>query len=281
MKLKKQYLIGVVIALLILILDFIYFWKQRFFYPLIIIALNIAWLQYWIDFFKEVERQKQIEQKFLEFVRNLVGTVKSGVSIPKSIINIADEDYAGLTPYVRKLKNQIEWGIPIHDALITFSKDTNNAVIKRSIAIVIEADKSGGDIENVLDSVSKSVVSVKKMKEERKSSTYPQIVQGYIVFFVFIGIMLLLQLKLFPQLVQMSESVAGGLGSLGVGGGLVGEGEKANLDRIFFFLILIQSFFAGLMIGKFSEGTLKQGLLHSLILMTLSTLIVTTAKGGI
>lgn len=54
-----------------------------------------------------------------------------------------------------------------------------------------------------------------------------------------------------------------------------------NLDRLFFSLIMIQAFFAGVMVGKFSEGSIKQGLLHSLILMTISALIVTTVKGGI
>ena len=58
-------------------------------------------------------------------------------------------------------------------------------------------------------------------------------------------------------------------------------GEPVNLDTVFFSLILVQGFFAGIMIGKFSEGTIKQGFLHSLILMTSAALIITTAKGGI
>ena len=47
------------------------------------------------------------------------------------------------------------------------------------------------------------------------------------------------------------------------------------------FNFIGQGFFAGIMVGKFSEGSLKQGLLHSLILMTTAALIITTAKGGI
>jgi flagellar protein FlaJ len=147
---------------------------------------------------------------------------------------------------------------------------------------VIEAEESGGDIGDVLDSVTNSVVNVKKMKEERRSSAFSQIVQGYIIFFVFIAIMLILQLWLFPKFGEMSGSLQGGLGNFG--GLASGDGEKIaqqSLDRIFFSLVLIQGFFTGLMVGKFSEGTIKQGLLHSLILMTVGALIITTAKGGI
>jgi flagellar protein FlaJ len=218
----------------------------------------------------------------LEFVRALVGSVKSGISVPQAVIHASRKDYGALTPYTTKLANQLEWGIPIHEALITFANDTKNSVIKRSVAIVIEAEQSGGDMEDVLESVTNSVVQVKKIKAERKSSTYSQIVQGYIVFFVFIGIMLLLQVKLFPMLGNISGSLSEGMSASGLGGGVFGQsGEDVNLDNLFFALIMIQALFAGIMVGKFSEGTVKQGLLHSLILMTVSALIVTTVKGGI
>ena len=278
---KREYLLGAGIAAVVLILDFLYLLRTRWFFSVLIVVVLIAGLQPLLDFLKELNRQKDIEKKFLEFVRNLVGTVKSGVSIPQAIINVGDADYGSLSPYLKKLKNQIEWGIPIQSALQTFAKDTKNVVIKRSVGIVIEAEKGGGDIESVLDSVSESVVNLKKMKEERKASTHSQIVQGYIVFYVFIGIMLVLQLWLFPLL---SQSTGGGfsLGDVGIGSGVVGEGSsEANLDRVFLNLIMIQGFFTGLVVGKFSEGTLKQGLIHSVVLIVSALLIITTAKGGL
>ncbi len=281
LRFKKQYLIGILIAAFLIALDFMYFLKTRWFYTFFILAISVAWLQFWIDFFNELKRQKEIETKFLEFVRSLVNTVKSGVSIPQAIVNVASDDYGALNPYIKKLSHQVQWGIPVPKALMTFSRNTGNSVIKRSVAIVIEAEKFGGDIENVLQSVVSSVFDVKKMKQERKSAAYSQIVQGYIIFFVFIVIMLVLQLKLFPQLTKMGTSF-GGLGGLGIGGGMIsGEAGKLNLDKIFFGLVLVQGFFAGIMIGKFSEGTLKNGLIHSLALITIATLIITTIKGGL
>lgn len=279
---KKEYFIGISVGLFMIVLDILYFWKTRWFLSIIILSVSIGWSQFWIDFHKEQVRQREIEEKFLEFVRALVGTAKSGISIPQALKQTSDKDYGALTKYTKKLANQLEWGIPVHDALLTFSKDTGNSVIKRSVSIVLEAEKSGGDMESVLESVTDSVVHVKKMKAERKAGTYSQMVQGYMVFFIFIGIMLLLQLKLFPSL-QSMEGMGESLGSAGLTG-MFGQGEKADpafMDRIFFSLILVQGFFAGIMVGKFSEGTIKQGLLHSLILMTVAALIMTTAKGGI
>ena len=42
---------------------------------------------------------------------------------------------------------------------------------------------------------------------------------------------------------------------------------------------MIQGFFAGIMIGKFAEGELRRGIKHSLIVMIISYLIITTLRG--
>lgn len=280
LKFKRVYFVSIFLSLILLVLDYYLFWGKRWFWPGFIISLSIGWMHFWIDFFKENKRQKEIELKFLEFVKNLVENVRSGIPITKAVKYVSNKDFGALSPYILKLASQIEWGIPIKYAFVTFALDTHNPVIKRSVNIIVEAEHSGGDITEVLDSVTESVINVKKMKMERRASVYSQIVQGYIVFFVFIGIMLTLQLWLFPKLTVLGTGLGEGLSGLS---SLVSVGgsNTINLDKIFFNLILIQGFFAGIMIGKFSEGTLKQGLIHSLILMTSAALIVTTAKGGI
>lgn len=282
-KFRKVYLLSIFVALFIVALD-VYFYfiaggiLKRFFWPIFILALTLGWLHFWIDFYKEIKRQKDVELKFLEFVRSLVETVRSGITIPMSIIHVSKEDFGDLTPHIRKLAHQVEWGIPLHKALIVFADDTGNNVIKRSISIIIEADVSGGNIGDVMDSVAESVINVKNLKEERRASTYSQVVQGYIVFFIFIGIMLVLQLWLFPKLVALKGPLQSGLGMIG---GETSEGEVMSLDSVFFSLIIIQGFFAGIMIGKFSEGSISRGLIHSLILITLAAIVITTARGSL
>jgi len=283
LKFKKKYIVGVAVSICILILDLVYFWKTRWFISLLIIALSIAWVQFWLDFFKEQKRHGRLEEEFLEFLRAIVSSVKTGSSIPQALILTSKKDYGLLSKYTSKLANQLESDIPVQDALLTFSKDVNNKTITKAISIILESERSGGGMKDVLESVTESIVQVKKMKEERRAATFPQIIQGYIVFYIFIGIMLLLQLKLFPTLQGMAGSLSAGLSSSGLAGlgNLIGKGEHANLDRIFFSLVIIQGLFAGIMIGKFSEGTLKQGIMHSLVLITSATLVVTLVKGGI
>ena len=150
------------------------------------------------------------------------------------------------------------------------------------MAIVIEAEQAGGNIQDVLESVTSSVLQIKKIKEERKANTFAQMIQGYFVFFVFIGIMIVLQVYLLPQLSEISGVVLTGI-SGGISGMMTGDTgpipSVVNFQTIFTALILIQGFFAGLLIGKFSEESLKLGLKHSMVLMATGYLIFSIAAG--
>ncbi len=276
------------LGLIILLLDFMFLFsfsapigpKGWYFSPIVVIGLLAVGLPFVQDVLTEAKRQKELELKFLEFVRNLVETVRSGVSIPKAIIQVRSSgaEFGALTPYITKLANQIEWGYPLHQAFTIFANDTKNPVIKRSVAIVIQAEKSGGDMAAVLEAVSASVLEIKKLKDERKSNAYSQMIQGYIIFFVFVAIMIVMEVYLIPQLTKIGGEVSTGLAG-SIGASAASGGKAADLGPVFLETIVVQGIFAGLMIGKFSEGDFRSGLKHSIIMVVGGYLILTTVSG--
>ena len=275
-KIKIRHIISLIIGLFILILDITFLIGTRWVYTVLIIGLSIAALPFFLDFLKENKKQKEIENMFLEFSRALVESVKSGIPIPQSIGIISKNDFGALSPYLKKLANQIEWGISIRQALTSLGKDTKNLTIQRAVAIVIQAEQSGGRMDDVLESVTKSIQSIKELKDERKSNIFSQTVEGYIVFYIFVIIMLVLQVKFLPKIQEMSASISG----TGVGG-LLGDGAATtnlNMKLVLLELITIQGIFAGLMIGKFSEGKVIFGVKHSVILVISSLLIILTVS---
>lgn len=301
MKIKKVHLTIIAVGLLIILIDFIFFLKTRFFLPIIVLAITVGWLQFWIDFFIREQKQKELEDKFPEFVRNLVNAIKSGMPAPTAIKHVADREYGSLTKHVKKLAAQMEWATPLHKALWNFALSTKNNVIMRAIATVIEAEKSGGKIEDVLDSVTESVVTIKEMKASRKANVHSQIIQSYIIFFVFLGVMITIMNSLVPYLALMQGQNLQQLSTGGISvvrGGLAQLTQKVILDYssigsyfsslgqwmislsgVFFMLAVIQGLFAGLILGRLAEGRIQAGLKHSLALMTLAALIMSYALG--
>jgi len=274
---KKEFIIGIAAFLFLVGVDFALFFNTRWFWSLLLLSFVLGGMPGYLLYLQENKRQKQIEIEFLEFIRALVEGVKSGTPIPQSILNLKDKDFGNLTNYVKKLAYQIEWGIPVKEGLRVFARDTDNKVIRRSVAIITQAEESGGRMDDILESVADSVVSIERLKEERRSSTYSQVVQGYIVFFIFIGVMLMLEVKLMPMIQEMIKGTAGGVSGAGF---FEAGGESApaqlNFKRIFLSLIVVQGVFAGLLIGKFSEGKIKYGIKHSFALVVIALLIILT-----
>ena len=136
------------------------------------------------------------EEMFLEFARNLVESVKTGIPISKSIINSKRRSYGVLSEHVKKLANQISLGIPLNIALRIFAEDVDNKNISRALKLIGQAERAGGEIGEILESVAEAVNTSNKLKRERKATISTLVVQGYIIFVVFIFIILIYGSKL-------------------------------------------------------------------------------------
>ena len=251
MKIKIRHMVGFFVAFLILIFSLFYLYpnESRWFKPALGMVFFVAVFQFWIDVINENKKHNELEVKFLEFVRGVSDGVKAGIPIPKAIAELKKTDYGALTPYVSKLIHQIEWGVPLRDAFMRFALDTGNPLIKRSMIIVVEAERSGGHIDQVLEAVTSSVLSIKKIKEERRSNIYTQVIQGYFIFVMFVAIMIILQVFLLPELNAIGGTALTGISAPGLlaGGGTTGaDGQTTafpstvNFNLIFTFLLLFQ-----------------------------------------
>lgn len=279
MKLKKMHWIGIVSAIFVLVGDLIFFFdNEQMLLFLAGIAIGSAALPFIISLTMENKNEQKMNEMFLEFTRNLAESVAAGTPVSKAIINMKKKDYGVLDAHVKKVANQIEIGISVQKALQTFAKDTNSSMISRATALINEAERSGGEIDYILESTAKSISEVEKLKKERKSTIYNLVVQGYIIFFTFIGIILIMQIKILP----LTSGIAG-VGQLGGFGGVQDlnnipqQGSEtpvfSDFSRPLLYLLIAQGFFMGLIIGKISEGAVKKGIKHSLILVTLALLV--------
>ena len=277
-EIKDKDLIGAGLGLILILVS--YFFLDRENFPIFIgLSILIGILPVIIRITRENRIAQEKEEMFLEFARNLVESVKTGTPISKSIINMANKNYGVLTSHVKKLANQISLGIPLNQGLKVFAKDVNNKAISRALTLIGQAERAGGDIGEILEAVAGAVNMSDKLKKERRATISTLVVQGYIIFLVFIVIILVMQFQIIPM-VSGIGSVGGSLGFGGGGFGSTGnvEVEQGQISNAFLYLILVQGFFTGLVIGKLSEGNIKAGVKHSFALMVLSFMISTIAN---
>jgi flagellar protein FlaJ len=268
MELKKTHYMGIGIGLAIIVVSF-FFTGTKVFFLLFGTGILAGSLPFVTSLINETKIENEKEEMFLEFTRNLVESVKTGTPISRSIINLRDKAYGVLGENIKKLANQISLGIPLTSALSVFAKDVNNKTVSRTITLIGEAETAGGDIGEILEAVAEAVNMSDKLKKERKAAISTLVVQGYIIFFVFMIIILIMEFQILPMVSGIAE-----LGTIGAGTfAQMAAGEAITQEEIsnsFLYLLLIQGFFTGLTIGKLGEGGFKAGIKHSFALMLLS-----------
>jgi len=280
--------VGIITGIVAFVINLIVFFVYKDFNLFLFImgiVVAVAVLPFVLGVTLAGKREQEISSMFLEFSRNLSESVSTGTPVSKSIINMSRKNYGPLTPYIKKLANQIRLGIPVHRAMETFSDDVGSPVIRRAVELISEAERAGGEIGQILESVARSISEIEKLKAERKAAIFNLIVQGYIIFFIFIGIMLVMEYKIIPLTAGLGASftgLGGGTTISGLGeasGTAVASGiDTAALARPFLYLLLAQGFFTGLTIGKLAEGSLKAGIKHSFVLVMLAFLLSTGAR---
>lgn len=282
MKITKAQWIGLIFFVLIAGVDFAFLRGESIFLFLMGIAVAILFLPFLVQLVIESNSEKEKNERFLDFTRSLAESVKAGTPVGKSIVNMSNKNFGSLTPYIRKLANQISLGIPISKALETFATDVDSNVVRRAVTLIREAENAGGQIDYILDSTAESIYEIEKLKRERRAAISSLVVQGYIIFFIFIGIMLVMQFKILPLTAGISGvGDTGGLeAATGVSSPVSATSETIqDLARPFLWLLLIQGIFTGLTIGKVSEGSIRAGVKHSII-MTLTAFLITSGANA-
>lgn len=227
---------------------------------LIMLVLPIALVRYY-----EMIKVKALEENFPQFIRDLVESIRSGMTLPQAIESISKNDYGDLSPLVKKLNAQLDWGIPFDKAFLKFSRGTKSKLIGRTTLTIIESHRFGGNLTDIFEAISSTSLEIERLREERKLYINSQLMTGYVIFFVFLIVIIGLQKFLIPTLADISDE------------SLTADTEEQDLageyTSIFRNLIILQGLFAGLVIGKMSEGQLVGGIKHSLFLIIIGVLI--------
>ena len=203
--------------------------------------------------YRKYKERKEIEERFPDFLRDITENIRTGMTVTQAIKSTKDNQYGMLTPYVRKMIVKIDWAVPFDRILLDFSKNST-PLIQKTISTILETYKGGGDISQVLTAAGQTIKEINRIRKERFSAIYNQMLTGYAVFFMFVGVLIVLKTYLVPSLFSFGATVSGI------------EDINNFYNATFQWLILIEGFFSGLVVGKMAHGNIVAGLKHSLIL---------------
>ncbi len=206
--------------------------------------------------------KRSVDKHLPDLLRSIVQAQRTGMTLPQALEEASKRRYGPLTKELKKIVDQMSWGVPFEDALQSFGKRVDTALIRRVVPIIIEASHSGGRVEKVFSPLEKFVRTTLDFDSERKTQTRPYIAITYVAFFVFLFTIIMLFNSFFVRMAEFSTM------------NLSAVLTKEEARRVFFHMSTIQAFFGGLMAGKMGEGTVGSGLKHSVILLSCGYLVI-------
>ena len=218
-----------------------------------------------IMYFFDSKRRDAIDNNIPHLIRDIADAGRSGMTLTRAIEISAERDYGPLTTEIRKLIAKISFRVPLEKALQFFADRTGTMLSRRTSMLVAEANKSGGDIQESMESVAKHVQEIQYLERKRRATLRPFIGVMYISFAVFLVTVYLLISSFFKQLANTNF---GGAGSSigGVGFNFISL-PLPKITAVFLYMAMIEALFAGLVGGKMASGYLKDGLKHAILLM--------------
>jgi archaeal flagellar protein FlaJ len=274
---------------------------------LVFVGIMILFIPYAIYNFFEFKRLKQYEKEFPNFLRDLAESQRAGLTILQSIKIISDTNYGTLSPHVKKMSLQLSWNVPLEKVFDNFKKTfKGSSTITRSIMIIERANKSGANVEDIMDALAGNIEMLRDVENEKNALLSQQVLMIYAIFFIFIGISLALVKFLIP-LVQ-TEIVSGGISTgSNIGGGIslgsspclscinsndlacfgcntfhtvgaafdFGEPEQTSsyFKSLFFVMIVVQAIFSGFVAGQISSDSISAGTKHSLVMFVVGVFV--------
>ena len=240
----------------------------------IIATMFVALTTYAIDSRAEKRRIRQYERAFAQFLFEMADAMRGGIDPAKAVIELSTTHTNILRKHLRIAADGIRVGRPFEEVLRTMAQPMKSPLINRYAALIADASNVGGETSAVVHRAAKDMDDFIKIEVERGQALTMPVAVLYIAFGVLLAVLFSL-LSIAPSLGNLNLSLLNSGSPLSGGGGAsVSAVPKLDLNTLkerFFDLCLINALGTGIIIGAFTEGKAKYGLLHSLILIGATT----------
>ncbi|MBQ70145.1 MAG: hypothetical protein CMA65_01465 [Euryarchaeota archaeon] len=227
-------------------------------------------------YWERVEFKKnEIEEKFPDFLRDLAEYWKGGLSMTVAVQTLATSEYGALNDEVKKMSDQLSWGIKFSDVILQFAERVGTPLVKRAITLIAEADRAGGKISDILVTAANDSRELKFLEGERKRAIGSYIAVIWTSYFVFLGVIVVLAKVFIPAIAGSNSSGDDGGDS---GGQTIGNMTIRNIDPLFFLTIFyygvtMQALGNGSMAGLMATGRFSTGFKHSGMMIVVALVI--------
>ena len=152
----------------------------------------------------QMKKVRDIEKRLPEFLRDVAEAGRFGMTLSQAIKAASKGRYGSLTPEIRRMASQIDWGVPASDAMRLFADRVDTPLVRRMTSIIIKANDAGGNVADVLTMVAHDAREAMLNQNERAISMATYTVVIYVAFAVFIATIFILNTTFLPKMMEVA-----------------------------------------------------------------------------
>ncbi|MFZ0182920.1 MAG: type II secretion system F family protein, partial [Methanoregula sp.] len=234
-----------------------------------ILAILISIIPVSVLDFREQTRVKNLENALPNFFRDLAGMNDSGMTLPNAVHLVAGAEYGTLTPHIRKLDNEMSWGVGFVEGMYRFGKGLGTPLANRSVDLIAKASKAGGDISEVLRAAANDTFEVVNLAQERRNNMFIYVIIVIVSWAVFMFVIAVLVSSFLSTMATAGTAAQ----MTAASSKFMGRIDLPAYKRLFTHAAMIQGFFSGLCAGQMGEGRVVAGLKYSAIMLIISWVV--------
>lgn len=203
-------------------------------------------------------------------LRTITEARKTGMSPESCVIHACKrKDYGLFNELANGIANKIEWGVEFKQIFTQLKKEIQTFEVLISFNILFELISSGGGNPQTLDSLAETSEKIYEIQKSKRDLLKPYLLVGFILMGT-TGFTTLLVTDSFGQIAE--DHKLAGMGTEQV--------VPATLG-LFPIVVLIQSWTAGLFLGKVITGAYSGGFMYSIILVIMTLIGITLVQFSI
>jgi flagellar protein FlaJ len=219
---------------------------------------------------KKEKHVREIETRLPDFLRDVAEAGRFGMTLADAIVIASSGRYGRLTPEIKRMAAQIEWGVPASEAIRLFAERVKTPLVTRMASIIMKANDAGGNVADVLTMVSHDAKETILTQEERSVTMQTYVMVVYISFFVFIATILILQLQFLPKMEEAGRTVSEQAEAQGIEeipGVSIKVESIGTVSFIFLLSVIVHAAGDGILAGVIQKGSIPIGMRHSTIML--------------
>jgi flagellar protein FlaJ len=208
---------------------------------------------------------RQVDKNIPKLLRDINEAVRSGLTLPRALEEASQRSYGPLSAELEHTISMFNMGASFEDSIMSMAQRLKSPIALRFCTIMVEAHQTGGKLMDVLNASVSLFSSLEEYKEEQYTNMRPYMMTIYMTTMIFLAIAYVVLHQFLGPLYATTTNTA-----IPKSGFFAGVLDINYYTSLLFWASIIESIFAGLILGKIVDRALPAGLRHSVILAVIA-----------